>query len=307
MAGEEDAVETGEEEMIVQDGTTGQENSQNSQTSQEETTAPENSQQPTATTKKKGRPPAAQHPCLCCGDNVGAKQAAVRCIMCQLWAHKTCMKMPDELYKSLAEQQKNTRSAYWVCRPCQTFGVRMQHQFAELNKRHDATERRVDQNTGKLQEHSDNIEELRSEMQRMAEKMNQQKDEVGDQLYEEMQEREVRRMNLILHGVPEPTAAGNQERLEKDKEKCDEIFKAMRASTKKDSIRFCRRIGEKGEYPRPMVIGLGNEAEKRHLLAKARDLQHTTYRDVSIVPDLTKKQRQMEANLKVEAEERNKT
>jgi hypothetical protein len=83
-----------------------------------------------------------------------------------------------------------------------------------------------------------------------------------------MQEREVRRMNLILHGVEEQPndVKGNRERIERDKDRCKKIFLAMRARTRRDDIRFCRRIGERGDDPRPIVIGLENEEEKRHVL-----------------------------------------
>jgi hypothetical protein len=71
-----------------------------------------------------------------------------------------------------------------------------------------------------------------------------------------MQEREVRRMNLILHGVDEQSdkIRGNRERMEKDKARCELIFNAMRARTRKEDLRFCRRIGERGDEPRPIVI-----------------------------------------------------
>jgi hypothetical protein len=55
-----------------------------------------------------------------------------------------------------------------------------------------------------------------------------------------------------------------------------------------------------------MVIGLENEEEKRHLLGRAKELRNTRYSDISIVPDLTRKQRNREARMKEEAEEKNK-
>jgi hypothetical protein len=80
----------------------------------------------------------------------------------------------------------------------------------------------------------------------------------------------------------------------------------MRARTRKEDLRFCRRIGERGDEPRPIVIGLENEEEKRHILSRARDLKGTRYNDISIVPDLTRKQRSREMRMKEEADEKNK-
>ena len=79
----------------------------------------------------------------------------------------------------------------------------------------------------------------------------------------------------------------------------------MRARTRKDQIRFCRRVGEREQDPRPMVIGLYSEGDKRHVLEKSRDLRNTMYEPVSVVPDLTRSQRQGEKRLREEADRRN--
>jgi uncharacterized coiled-coil protein SlyX len=227
--------------------------------------------------------------------------------MCQLWAHKECLKMSDVTFKSLDEQAKDG-TAFWVCRPCQSFGQRVQHQFAENSKRHDATEKRVETNSRRIAETEKEMDRLKETLRKMEEKLGREQGERDDNICDEMQEREVRRMNLIIHGVEEQSneVRGNRERIEKDKERCERIFVAMKARTRKEDIRFCRRIGERGDDPRPMVIGLENEEEKRHVLGRAKDLRNTRYSDISIVPDLTRKQRNREAKMKEEAEEKNK-
>jgi hypothetical protein len=256
--------------------------------------------------KKKGRPPA--FPCLCCGENCAKSQHAVRCIMCTLWAHKDCLKMPDNIFKALDDQVKESGTAYWVCRPCQSFGQRVQHQFAESNKRHDMAEKRLDAAAKRIDGTEKRMDDLEDQLRRVTEKMSREGNDKEDRLCDEMQEREVRRMNLIIHGVEEQPDGlkGNRERIEGDKTRCELIFKAMRAKTRKDDLRFCRRIGEKRNEARPIVIGLESEEEKRHILNRARDLRGTQYCDISIVPDLTKKQRDREARMKVEADEKNK-
>jgi hypothetical protein len=228
--------------------------------------------------------------------------------MCTLWAHKDCVKMPDATFKLLDEQVKESGSAYWVCRPCQNFGQRIKHQFAETNRRQDEMEKKTDNLAKRLDNTDKNMDEMKRELKRLAERMDTDGGEREDRLCDEMQEREVRRMNLIIHGIEEPPERikNSRERLELDKERCEQVFTAMKARTKKDDLRFCRRIGEKNAAPRPMVIGLETEEEKRHILAKARNLQGTAYSDISVVPDLTKKQRSREAKMKLEADERNK-
>ena len=248
------------------------------------------------------------YPCLCCGENCRKNQQSVRCVMCALWAHKTCIKMTDAAFKTLEIQQKETGTAYWVCRPCQSFAQRIQHQLGENNKRHEETERRVLENSQNINSHTQELEKLKEEMKKLTERMDRGTENRDEILYGEMQEREVRRLNLVLHGVVEPpeTVRTARDRQELDRTKCEDIFTNMKARTKKEDIKFCRRIGEKRAEPRPLVIGLENEEEKRHLLFKARNLVGTKYQDISVVPDLTRKQREVEDNLRKEAEARNK-
>ncbi len=77
----------------------------------------------------------------------------------------------------------------------------------------------------------------------------------------------------------------------------------MKARTRKE---FCRRIGEKRTELRPIVIGLENEEEKRHILFRSKNLKWTDFKDVSVVPDLTRKQRDLEEKMRKQAEEKNK-
>ena len=72
----------------------------------------------------------------------------------------------------------------------------------------------------------------------------------------------------------------------------------MRARTRRYQIRFCRRVGEKGNDPRPIVIGLYRKE-------RSRELKNTMYSCVTIVPDMTKSQRRGEMRLREEAERRN--
>ncbi len=228
--------------------------------------------------------------------------------MCSLWAHKNCVKMSDAAFKALDIQQKETGVAYWVCRPCQSFAQRIQHQLGENNKRHEDTERKVDENSRKINENTAEINKLKEEMKKMAERVDRDRNVRDDKLYDEMQEREVRRLNLVLHGLAEAPeqVRVNRDRQEADRAKCEEVFEAMRANMKKEDIRFCRRLGEKSSVARPLIIGLENEEKKRHILTRARNLKGTRFEEVSVVPDLTRKQREIEDRMRQEAEDRNK-
>jgi hypothetical protein len=88
---------------------------------------------------------------------------------------------------------------------------------------------------------------------------------------------------------------------------CSTIFRAAGVAEQDSEIRACRRIGERGNDPRPVVVVMRKEAAKTAILEAARELRNTEYKDVSIVPDLTPLQRKEEAGLAEEAERRNRS
>lgn len=236
-----------------------------------------------------------EHPCLACGENCGKNKHSVRCVMCTLWAHKACVKMTDAMFKSLEQQVKEVGTAYWVCRPCQNFGLRVQNQLTEANKLNTETAKRVDENTTRINNSERDILELKKHIRRLEEKIDKGSDTTEDRIYDEMQEREVRRMNLVIHSVaePPPSVQGQRERKEYDLDTCDEIFATMTARITSSDLRFCRRLGAAtADKIRPLVIGLHNEEDKRHLLAKARNLKGSEFEHISIIPDLTVTQRE---------------
>jgi hypothetical protein len=85
------------------------------------------------------------------------------------------------------------------------------------------------------------------------------------------------------------------------------IFEAIEVGISMEDIKFTKRIGERGEEPRPLLTGFYSEAEKVSVLKNARRLDNTNFKNVSIVPDLTRRQREEEKDLKKVAEERNRS
>ena len=125
---------------------------------------------------------------------------------------------------------------------------------------------------------------------------------------EEYREREARRLNLIIHRVKEPRQeikAGEERRMA-DTEECTKIFSALGLEEEaKRNIKHCRRIEERTEEPRPLVVVLRTEDTKRKIMEAARNLKNTKYREVGIVPDMTVQQRREEQSMVEEVERRN--
>jgi hypothetical protein len=71
-------------------------------------------------------------------------------------------------------------------------------------------------------------------------------------------------------------------------------------------LKFCRRVGERGPDPRPVIVGLNSEEERRMILSRTRQLRGGRYDNVAVVPDLTRMQRRGEDKLSSEAESKNR-
>ena len=278
-----------------------------SQTAQkEQTEASQNKTSKTTKTKNTKEPAGAvQYPCIYCGKN--AAKGAVQCTICSLWCHMTCTGLSKEAIKGLEVQAKEVGLAYWACRSCMSFNNKWNNQMRVVCKRQDETEARVENNSDKIEEVRKITEELRHELREQVKKTEGLQERMETALDSELREREARRLNLVIHGLQEPEASlkDPRERMERDKEECERLFIAMKARTRYQAVRFCRRIGERGTDPRPVVFGVYSEEEKRHLLEKSKELRSTRYENVTIVPDMTKSQRRGEQKLREEADRRN--
>ena len=251
--------------------------------------------------------------CLACGQSfikaTGKKEAAVKCMICCLWCHKSCAGVSDEYLKILEEQLKATGVAYWACRSCAAYNRIVNSRFQEIEKRMDHQEGKTQENTEAIRKNEDRTEEVNKKVEKLAEEMEKMKQNSTENWMEEMRERELRRENIIVYGVEE---AGDSEkdgrtRAEADLKKLDMIFMATRANIPtKDAVSFSRRVGEKGEEPRPLVVGFHEEQARKRVLRGARNLKNSPFSHVTIAPDLTKLQRKAEDDLKEEATKRNR-
>ena len=267
-----------------------------------------------ATKQKKAKEPAKTKetaakkdpfPCIYCPRNCAS--GAIQCAICALWCHMACTGLSKEALKGLEVQAKEVRKAYWACKSCMNFNTKWNNQMREVCKRQDDTEAKVADNSDRIEEVRRETEELRHELREQVRRTDGLQERMESVMDAELRERESRRLNLVIHGVEEPEDSIKEprDRMEKDRDECEKIFTAMKARTRYQDIKFCRRIGERGRDPRPIVIGVFTEDEKRHLLDKARDLRTTRYDNVTVVPDLTKSQRRGELKLREEADQRN--
>jgi hypothetical protein len=174
------------------------------------------------------------------------------------------LRKPDHLTRGLEVQAKEIGLAYWACRSCLAFANKVNRQLQAATKRQDEVEERVEQNIRETQHNKQEIEQLKEELRRVRNAAEAEKEERSDALAEELREREMRRNNIIIHGLREPEHLHQaRDKMENDRQTCGEIFNIIGTRVRAADLRFCRRIGERGRDPRPLVIGMRSEEEKK--------------------------------------------
>jgi hypothetical protein len=93
-------------------------------------------------------------------------------------------------------------------------------------------------------------------------------------------------------------AEHGEERRRRDVQSCLNLFKDARLA--ENDIKFCRRVGARKERSRPMIIGFFTKTVRDKIIRTVLP------EDVTVGPDMTKKQREEEMEIWKEMEEKNK-
>ena len=246
--------------------------------------------------------------CLGCNKKFTKADYCVQCVVCSLWIHKTCSGLSDEGFKFISDQLQSTGSAYWACNPCTSYAMGINHRVKQIEEKMTAMQHAMDSNSAAVKEVDQKVEKLDSALKGKEDKMVKMVKDSEFNIYDEMREREARRLNVVFHGVGEKEHAEGDTGKDKaawDKKSCVNIFDALEIGLTEDDVKFCRRLGEKGEEPRPLLAGFYTEMERSKLLRNASKLEKTVFSNVNVCPDLTKKQRDEEKEMWKEAEVRN--
>ena len=137
--------------------------------------------------------------------------------------------------------------------------------------------------------------------------MEQAVKEAKEDMTEEMRERDEKATNVVIYGLKESGKEETEARKEDDRQMMKELAQALEVELEEDfEVKY--RAGKKREdgTPRPMIVKLSADEKREQLLAKAGRLaKKSTWKDVFVRPDLTRRQREeanrREAKLREEA------
>lgn len=213
---------------------------------------------------------------------------------------------------------KNVGYHFWVCKCCKNSSIVFKKQLTVIEKRVTAVEKQAAANESSINKLSGSVDTLKTQMTDLNNKITSEPKEAAnlaeESVFAEFAEREHKKNNLVFHNVAEApnSVKSGTERKDADLDKLKDIMDILgvNISNRGNSvIKFCSRIGEKTdaveENPRPLLVGTVNQEVKQDILSNARNLKDSACAHVSIVPDLTARQRKEEAALKLKADQKN--
>ena len=243
--------------------------------------------------------------CATCNIAIKKNEKSICCSLCDLWLHFKCTELSEILFNELNSHYKKNGFSFWPCKSCRVASQKLDAKIRQVDKKVDALSEKVQENT-------DNISEIAGKVATLENATPTVTPDIENGVFEEIRERELKRDNIVLHQVPEPEASvtAGKDRKEKDMNTLMDILKDVNVKVDpvKD-IKFCHRAGEKpkdNSTVRPLIVGFKTTDKRNEVLTKSRNLKESAnHSAVSIVPDLTKRQRKEEENLRAEAEKKN--
>ena len=151
-----------------------------------------------------------EYPCLKCNVHVKKNEHALQCALCDYWVHLGCIvpAMSMDTFNVLVAQVKQNGGTFWACISCRNFKAKIDKRLTSLEKWSDAIEVEVKDNSKKIGEIDKELKEIKTNLSTTKPAEVQTiKDDTSNAVFSELNERDQRRRNIIVHGIAE---AGNE-------------------------------------------------------------------------------------------------
>lgn len=246
------------------------------------------------------------------------KAELVECEYCEDRYCRACLSLSSGDYKVIGKRS----DLHWYCPPCQekvAKNIRIEKEIEERCRDHLAL---FEDRIKKLEEAMElkpNTEEVQSMIdsslgacktegpnnESETEKLKQATDAL-----DEFKESIARRSNVIVFHVEESKGGEPEERKQADLEFIEELCKTIEttSSTIKNITRLGKRNEGENEKPRPIKLVFEDEKAKGHFMGSLKKLEKAEekFKKVSVVHDLTQKERMKNKELWETCKEKNK-
>lgn len=221
--------------------------------------------------------------CYCCSKQYD-KHRVLSCVICGNSFGGACVDMGTSEIRIV----NSKKSVAWNCPKCQNIGGDV------------ASLRSV------ISSLQTEIQHLKVSIQSLS---SQPQDNVNDEKFEEIlleiEERQKRRNNLIIHGLPEQTDGSNDDIITKDCESVNEMLRSALPSCPTLGPSEIRRLGKRSignDKPRPLKLTMNSSQLVYKVLGKSKVFKEEF--GVFISSDRTPRQRDYFNKIKAELEQR---
>ena len=245
-----------------------------------------------------------KHPCPKCNEN--CTSGSIQCRVCDNWYHRKCADMTVKIFNMFNEAMAAGHDHCWSCTHCSTVFKKLNQKVTLLSKELELIKEQGTRTEGRVDKVEKRVDDMSKELKEV--KNNTEgNSQVKNDIYIEINEREARRCNLLVHNISEPELIDPKDRKAHDSELVCEVFEYIGVNCQPTDFKFISRAGEKKpDKMRPVIIGFREYYLKERIMANAYRLKYNAdMRDVRIVPDLTKRQRDDDTKVGREVDKRN--
>lgn len=126
---------------------------------------------------------------------------------------------------------------------------------------------------------------------------------IFESVMDEMNQINIRKKNVVIHGIPEKEDGSLHEREDHDREKCQEILDDLELCDV--NIRSTRRLGKsRGDGKRLLKVEFAKKLDKRNVLKRSGSLRNGRFAGVYINPDRTPMEQKNHRKLREELRRR---
>ena len=264
-----------------------------------------NAGQPKVTSKR-----LAKEYCQVCKKKADKAEDGIVCGVCGYFYHASCKDLGEEIVTSVRFCLNNpdVMVSPWRCDTCMTALASMYsnierntRDIAILNNRMDANEQAVSSNTDKVEKLEKRLEVMEKKQEDSAKHTCK---ETTKMVYSELKERESRRLNVVIHGLPP---------VETDDEAKASVVNILEYLQLEARPAWCRRlaVGNKNrpsQGSKPILARFDSLTERDSVLKASPALGKSTDKDkklIKISPDLTAGQREAEDEIRKECKIKN--
>ena len=244
-------------------------------------------------------------------DNPKARIQWMECDRCSVRFHRNCTDLNNKQFKFI--HGFPTKNLEWVCNRClndKDKGDNTNKQAGDGDQSSLIVEQNkkiIDQNC-KILEQQALILDLLKDKKEGNNKVDKQIKVHVEETLQEMKEKEEKKMNMILHGIPEGTEEEEAKNKETDVNKTKAVLTYVNPEVKLtiDPSKV-QRIGKKGTKPRPVKVVLDSVETKMQFIRNSKKLKdHDTFSKVGLSFDKTKREQEEYRRLKEKLDEKNR-